>query len=200
MSIRYFDMFAGIGGFRSGLEVAGGFECVGYCEINRYAKQAYETLYQTKGELYYEDATKINPGQLPDFDLLLAGFPCQPFSISGVRRGFEDVRGTMFFEIARIIAVKRPCFLLIENVPGLLNHDKGKTFEVILSTLDNMGYSLSWQVLNSKNFGVPQSRNRVYIVGFLREKCGGEVLSFTQTSGNALRQRKLQSGKADLFG
>ena len=79
MSIRYFDMFAGIGGFRSGLEAAGGFECVGYCEINRYAKQAYETLYQTKGELYYEDATKINPGQLPDFDLLLAGFPCQPY-------------------------------------------------------------------------------------------------------------------------
>ncbi len=79
MSIRYFDMFAGIGGFRSGLEVAGGFECVGYCEINRYAKQAYESLYQTKGELYYEDATKINPGQLPDFDLLLAGFPCQPY-------------------------------------------------------------------------------------------------------------------------
>ena len=193
-------MFAGIGGFRSGLETVGGFECVGYCEINRYAKLAYETLYQTQGELYYEDATKINPGQLPDFDLLLAGFPCQPFSISGVRRGFEDVRGTMFFEIARIIAVKRPCFLLIENVPGLLNHDKGKTFEVILSTLDNMGYSLSWQVLNSKNFGVPQSRNRVYIVGFLREKCGGEVLSFTQTSENALRQRKLQSGKADLFG
>ena len=200
MSIRYFDMFAGIGGFRSGLEVAGGFECVGYCEINRYAKQAYETLYQTQGELYYEDAAKINPGQLPDFDLLLAGFPCHPFSISGARLGFEDVRGTMFFEIARIIAVKRPCFLLIENVPGLLNHDKGKTFEIILSTLDNMGYSLSWQVLNSKNFGVPQSRNRVYIVGFLREKCGGEVLSFTQTSGNALRQRKLQSGKADLFG
>ena len=79
MSIRYFDMFAGIGGFRSGLEAAGGFECVGYCEINRYAKQVYETLYQTKGELYYEDATKINPGQLPDFDLLLAGFPCQPY-------------------------------------------------------------------------------------------------------------------------
>ena len=79
MSIRYFDMFAGIGGFRSGLETVGGFECVGYCEINRYAKLAYETLYQTQGELYYEDAAKINPGQLPDFDLLLAGFPCQPY-------------------------------------------------------------------------------------------------------------------------
>ena len=185
-------MFAGIGGFRSGLEATGGFECVGYCEINRHAKQAYEALYQTEGELYYEDATAINPEQLPDFDLLLAGFPCQSFSQSGSRKGFEDTRGKMFFEVARIAAVKRPCFLLIENVPGLLNHDKGKTFEVILSTLDNMGYSLSWQVLNSKNFGVPQSRNRVYIVGFLREKCGGEVLSFTQTSENALRQRKLQ--------
>ena len=190
MSIKFFDMFAGIGGFRSGLEAIGGFECVGYCEIDKYAKQAYEAMYDTGGELYFDDARKIVPEQLPDFDLLVGGFPCQSFSIAGARKGFDDTRGTLFFEIARIAAVKKPKYLFLENVPGLLNHDKGKTFETILRTLDGLGYNVCWQVLNSKNFGVPQSRNRVFIIGYLREQCAGEVLSFTQTSGKALIQRK----------
>ena len=190
MSIKFFDMFAGIGGFRSGLESIGGFECVGYCEIDKYAKQAYEAMYDTGGELYFDDARKIVPEQLPDFDLLVGGFPCQSFSIAGARKGFDDTRGTLFFEIARIAAVKKPKYLFLENVPGLLNHDKGRTFETILRTLDGLGYDVCWQVLNSKNFGVPQSRNRVYIIGYNREKCAGEVLSFTQTSGKALIQRK----------
>ncbi len=190
MSIKFFDMFAGIGGFRSGLEVIGGFECVGYCEIDKYAKQAYEAMYDTGGELYFDDARKIVPEQLPDFDLLVGGFPCQSFSIAGARKGFDDTRGTLFFEIARIAAVKKPKYIYMENVPGLLNHDSGKTFETILHTLDELGYDVCWQVLNSKNFGVPQSRNRVYIIGYNRGKCAGEVLSFTQTSGKALIQRK----------
>lgn len=190
MTIRYFDMFAGIGGFRSGLEVIGGFECVGYCEIDKYAKQAYEAMYDTGGELYFDDARKIVPEQLPDFDLLVGGFPCQSFSIAGARKGFDDTRGTLFFEIARIAAVKKPKYLYLENVPGLLNHDSGKTFETILRTLDELGYDVCWQVLNSKNFGVPQSRNRVFIIGYLRGQCAVEVLSFTQTSGKALIQRK----------
>ena len=190
MAIRFFDMFAGIGGFRSGLEAIGGFECVGYCEIDKYAKQAYEAMYDTGGELYFDDARKIVPEQLPDFDLLVGGFPCQSFSIAGARKGFDDTRGTLFFEIARIAAVKKPKYLFLENVPGLLNHDKGRTFETILRTLDGLGYDVCWQVLNSKNFGVPQSRNRVFIIGYNREKCAGEVLSFTQTSGKALIQRK----------
>ena len=190
MAIRFFDMFAGIGGFRSGLEAIGGFECVGYCEIDKYAKQAYEAIYDTGGELYFDDARKIVPEQLPDFDLLVGGFPCQSFSIAGARKGFDDTRGTLFFEIARIAAVKKPKYLFLENVPGLLNHDKGRTFETILRTLDELGYDVCWQVLNSKNFGVPQSRNRVFIIGYNREKCAGEVLSFTQTSGKALIQRK----------
>ena len=190
MSIKFFDMFAGIGGFRSGLEAIGGFECVGYCEIDKYAKQAYEAMYVTGGELYFDDARKIVPEQLPDFDLLVGGFPCQSFSIAGARKGFSDTRGTLFFEIARIAAVKKPKYLFLENVPGLLNHDEGRTFETILRTLDGLGYDVCWQVLNSKNFGVPQSRNRVYIIGYNREKCAGEVLSFTQTSGKALIQRK----------
>lgn len=190
MTIRYFDMFAGIGGFRSGLEAIGGFECVGYCEIDKYAKQAYEAMYDTGGELYFDDARKIVPEQLPDFDLLLGGFPCQSFSIAGARKGFDDTRGTLFFEIARIVAVKKPKYLFLENVPGLLNHDEGRTFETILRTLDGLGYDVCWQVLNSKNFGVPQSRNRVFIIGYLRGQCAGEVLSFTQASGKALIQRK----------
>lgn len=190
MSIKYFDMFAGIGGFRSGLEAIGGFECVGYCEIDKYAKQAYEAMYDTGGELYFDDARKIVPEQLPDFDLITGGFPCQSFSIAGARKGFDDTRGTLFFEIARIAAVKKPKYIFLENVPGLLNHDSGKTFETIIHTLDELGYDVCWQVLNSKNFGVPQSRNRVYIIGYHRGQCAGEVLSFTQTSGKALIQRK----------
>lgn len=190
MAIKFLDMFAGIGGFRLGLEAIGGFECVGYCEIDKYAKQAYEAMYDTGGELYFDDARKIVPEQLPDFDLLVGGFPCQSFSIAGARKGFNDTRGTLFFEIARIAAVKKPKYLFLENVPGLLNHDSGRTFEAILCTLDELGYDVCWQVLNSKNFGVPQSRKRVFIIGYLRGQCAGEVLSFTQTSGKALIQRK----------
>ena len=183
-------MFAGIGGFRSGLEAIGGFECIGYCEIDKYAKQAYDAIYDTGGELYFDDARKIVPEQLPDFDLITGGFPCQSFSIAGARKGFDDTRGMLFFEIARIAAVKKPKYLFLENVPGLLNHNSGRTFETIIHTLDELGYDVCWQVLNSKNFGVPQSRNRVFIIGYLRGQCAGEVLSFTQTSGKALIQRK----------
>lgn len=184
--IRTLDMFSGIGGFRSGLERIGGFSFVGHCEIDKYANQAYEAIYQPKGEIYYNDARTIDPLTLPDIDLICGGFPCQSFSIAGKRRGFDDTRGTLFFEIARIAAVKRPMFLLLENVPGLLSHDNGRTFATILSTLDELGYDVAWQVLNSKDFGVPQSRQRVYIIGCLREKCAGQVLAFTESNGKAL--------------
>ena len=189
MAIRFFDMFAGIGGFRSGLEAVGGFECVGHCEIDKYANQANNAMYDTEGEVFFADARTIDPAALPDIDLICGGFPCQSFSIAGKRRGFaDDARGTLFFEIARLAASKRPVFLLLENVPGLLSHDKGRTFATILSTLDELGYDVAWQMLNSKDFGVPQSRKRVYIVGYLRERCSGEILSFTDTNGAALEQ------------
>ena len=187
--IKYFDIFAGIGGFRSGLEKAGGFKCVGYCEIDKYAKKAYETLYDTEGEVFYDDARKIDPNELPDLDLICGGFPCQSFSIAGKRKGFSDTRGTLFFEIARIAAIKKPKYLLLENVPGLLSHDQGRTFAAILSTLDELGYDVVWEVLNSADFGVPQSRKRVYIIGFHREKCAGKVLSFTDANPKTLVQR-----------
>ena len=189
MAIRFFDMFAGIGGFRSGLEAIGGFECVGHCEIDKHANQAYNAMYDIKKEeKYFEDATKINPNDVPDIDLICGGFPCQAFSLAGKRGGFEDARGTLFFEIARIAAVKRPTFLFLENVPGLLSHDGGRTFAVILSALSELGYHVAWQVCNSKDFGVPQARKRVYIVGFLGERCPGEILSFREANGKTIEQ------------
>lgn len=189
MSIKYLDMFSGIGGFRSGLEKLGGFECVGYCEIDQYARRAYEAMYDTKGEIYFEDATKINPDNLPDIDLICGGFPCQAFSIAGQRNGFEDTRGTLFFEIARIAAAKRPALLFLENVPGLLSHDKGRTFATMLNALDEIGYDVTWIVLNSANFGVPQSRKRVYITGYYRGKCSGELFAFSEVNPKTTLRR-----------
>lgn len=189
MAIRFFDMFAGIGGFRSGLESVGGFSCIGYCEIDKYVRQAYEAMYDTEGEVYFNDARSINPEELPDMDLICGGFPCQSFSIAGKRGGFADSRGTLFFEIARIAAVKRPSYLLLENVPGLLSHDQGRTFATIIGALSELGYDVAWQVLNSADFGVPQSRKRVYIVGYLRERCAGQILSFTEANGATLIQK-----------
>ena len=182
-------MFAGIGGFRSGLTRAGGFRCVGHCEIDKYANASYEAIYEPgKEERYYPDATKIDPADLPDFDLLCGGFPCQAFSNAGRRRGFADARGTLFFEIARLAQAKRPAYLLLENVPGLLSHDKGKTFSVILSALDDLGYHVEWSVLNSKHFGVPQSRRRLFIIGYLDPRCAGKILPVFGTGGKALVQ------------
>ena len=186
--IRFFDMFSGIGGFRAGLERVGGFECIGHCEIDPYANKSYNAIFDTKGEVFFNDATQINPEFLPEFDLLCAGFPCQSFSVAGKRGGFEDSRGTLFFEIARVLKAKQPSYFLLENVPGLLNHNKGKTFQTILCTLDELGYGLEWQVLNSADFFVPQTRKRMYAFGYRDERCAGQVLPFTECNPKALRQ------------
>ena len=183
-------MFAGIGGFRSGLSKFGDFFVpVGFCEIDPFARRAYEAMYDTKGELFFEDARKIVPEELPDIDLVCGGFPCQSFSIAGKRGGFEDARGTLFFEIARIARVKRPKYLLLENVPGLLSHDSGRTFATILTTLSELGYNVAWQVLNSANFGVPQSRKRVFIIGYLGEGSSGEIQAFTEANPKTIIQK-----------
>ena len=186
--IRFIDMFSGIGGFREGLTRAGGFECVGHCEIDKYANRSYNALFDTKGEWFIEDARKADPSTMQDFQLLCGGFPCQTFSIAGSRKGFGDPRGTLFFELARLAEARKPEYLLFENVPGLLNHDGGRTFATILDTLDRLGYGVEWQCLNSKDFGVPQSRNRVYIIGYLDERCRGKVFPFTETAGSSLIQ------------
>jgi DNA (cytosine-5)-methyltransferase 1 len=181
-------MFSGIGGFREGLTRAGGFECVGHCEIDKYANRSYNALFDTKGEWFIEDARKADPGTMPDFQLLCGGFPCQTFSIAGTRKGFGDPRGTLFFELARLAEARKPPYLLFENVVGLINHDHCRTFATILNTLDRLGYGVEWQCLNSKDFGVPQSRNRVYIIGYLDERCRGKVFPFTETAGSSLIQ------------
>ena len=187
-AIRYFDLFSGIGGFREGLTRAGGFTCVGHCEVDPYADKNYRRLFDTEGEWFCDDARKIETGRMPDFDLLCAGFPCQAFSIAGKRRGFEDARGTLFFEIARLVKDKRPAYFLLENVPGLLSHDKGRTFHTILSTLSELGYHVEWKVLNSKDFGVPQSRKRVYLVGYLDGRCAGKILPVPGANAASLIQ------------
>ena len=192
MAIRFFDMFAGIGGFRSGLTAAGEFECVGHCEIDPYANQAYNAMYETGGEYYWADARQIDPDTMPGFDLICAGFPCQSFSVAGKRLGFADTRGTLFFEVARIIAAKRPAFLFLENVPGLLSHDGGRTLTTIFSALVEMGYHLEWCVHNSKYFGVPQQRRRLYIVGYLDARCAGKI--FPLQSGDAENLEQLIPG------
>lgn len=189
--IRYFDMFAGVGGFRAGLAKAGGFECIGHSEIDKYADASYRAVHSPKeSEVFYPDARAIEPNSMPDFDLLCGGFPCQSFSLAGQRKGFDDVRGTLFFELARIAAAKRPNYLLFENVPGLLSHDKGKTFAVILNTICELGYCVEWMVLNSKDFGVPQSRRRVFLVGYLDERCAGKILPYGAANPKALIQIK----------
>lgn len=156
--------------------------CVGYSEIDRYASSIYQRQFPTHKN--YGDITKINEGELPDFDMLVGGFPCQSFSIAGQRRGFDDTRGTLFFDIARILKAKKPKLALLENVKGLLSHDDGRTFKTIIATLDELGYDVQWQVLNSKDFGVPQNRERVYIVGHLRGTARPEVFPFAEDGGS----------------
>ena len=182
-------MFAGIGGFRAGLTRAGGFQCIGHCEIDKYADASYRAIHDIrKEERYYPDARTIDFNDLPDFNLLCGGFPCQAFSLAGRRKGFEDARGTLFFEIARLAEAKRPAYLLLENVPGLLNHDGCRTFAAILTTLYDLGYHVEWSVLNSKHFGVPQSRRRVFLICYLDPRCAGKILPVFGTDAKALIQ------------
>jgi len=184
--------------------------CIGYSEIDKYAIKVYERQFNgdnrpnlrngsekiqnnssdtqerkdrtTSGHYNYGDATKIVAAELPDFDLLVGGFPCQAFSIAGKRAGFNDTRGTLFFDIARILKEKQPRHLVLENVKGLLSHDSGRTFTTIIGVLTDLGYSVEWQVLNSKNFGVPQNRERIYFVGHLGNECGRQVFPIIRSS------------------
>jgi DNA (cytosine-5)-methyltransferase 1 len=174
-------MFTGIGGFELGIEQSDiNTELVGYAEIDKFAISIFEK--QFTGVKNYGDATAITARNLPDFDLLVGGFPCQAFSVAGKKQGFSDTRGTLFFDIARICEEKRPRYLVLENVKGLLSHDSGQTFQTILRVLADLGYRVEWQVLNSKNFGVPQNRERVFIVGYLGERSGRQIFPITGTN------------------
>jgi len=205
-------MFSGIGGFESGIQRACNMQstkieqdrqggngnpdevehnvlptsratplCVGFSEVDKYAIQIYKKHF--KEHKNYGDARRIVWEDVPDFDMLCGGFPCQAFSIAGKRGGFEDTRGTLFYEIAKGVRIKRPKLLFLENVKGLLSHDNGRTFGTILSTFSDLGYILEWQVLNSKNFGVPQNRERVFIIGHLGGERRPEVFPFSVPGG-----------------
>lgn len=186
---KVFSTFTGIGGFEVGIRNAAGklpIEVVGYSEIDKYAISVYERHF--KGVQNYGDITKIEASALPDFDCLVGGFPCQTFSIAGKRAGFEDTRGTLFFDLARILRAKRPRLFVFENVKGLVNHDDGRTFKTIVAAIDELGYDCQWQVLNSKNHGVPQNRERIIIVGHLRGTPRPKVFPITRSVGTPNKQ------------
>lgn len=168
--VRFIDLFCGIGGFRFAIErvaekAGASLECVFSSDIDRDCQKAYQANF---GELPFGDITKVEAAQVPDHDILLAGFPCQPFSIIGQMKGFDDTRGTLFFDIARILDAKRPKAFVLENVKLLVGHDGGRTLKKILKTLAELGYFTEFRVLNALDFGLPQKRERVWIVG-LRE-------------------------------
>ena len=167
-SFRYIDLFSGIGGLRIPFDELGG-RCVFSAEIDRDARRTYLNNFGDVDHIFAEDIREIEPRDIPDFDLLLAGFPCQPFSHAGLKKGFNDTRGTLFFEIASILRFHRPKAFLLENVRGLVSHNEGKTFKRILEVLSE-NYDVQYGILNAKNFGLPQSRARIYIVGFLKTK------------------------------
>lgn len=182
MTAKYksIDLFAGIGGIRMGFDKAFGdeIETVFASEWDPYAQQTYKANFDTPAEIN-GDITKIDEKDVPDFDICLAGFPCQAFSIAGRKQGFDDdykgmSRGTLFFDVVRICDLHRPKVIFCENVKGLTIHDKGRTFDVIINTLKNMGYTPLYKVLNSKDYGVPQNRERIYIVAFRNDiDCSG---------------------------
>lgn len=177
--LRVFSTFTGIGGFEVGIDSAARstnslVQHIGYSEIDKTAISVYEKHY--KGVKNYGDITKIVAEDLPDFDVLVGGFPCQAFSILGHRRGFDDTRGTLFFDLARILRAKRPRLFVFENVKGLILHDGGRTFKTIIATITELGYDCQWQVLNSTDSGVPQNRDRVIIIGHIRGSSRPKVL------------------------
>ena len=185
--MKFLDLFAGIGGFRLGMESAG-HECIGFCEIDKFARASYKAIHDTEGEIELHDITRVTDDDvraIGEVDVICGGFPCQAFSIAGARRGFEDTRGTLFFEIARFASILKPKYLFLENVKGLLNHDRGNTFKTIIGALEELGYDVEWQVLNSKNFGVPQNRERVFIIGYFRGQRARNVFPFGGKVENA---------------
>lgn len=220
--IKFIDLFGGIGGFHLGLERANDiirsaqqknskecnnsknkldnrkfFSCIWYCDKDKYAVETYNKNFQTNYEP--TDIRTVSEADVPDFNLLCAGFPCQSFSVAGKRKGFKDTRGTLFFEICRIAQEKKPRMLFLENVKGLLNHDQGRTFEIIITSLSELGYDIEWQVLNSKNFGVPQNRERVFIIGHLRNQCGQQVFPLRQIGSKYIQKGTKQKGQESAW-
>lgn len=174
--LKFLDLFAGIGGFRLGLERAG-HECVGYVEWDKYARKSYEAIHNTEGEWTRNDITSVTDNEWRELrgsvNIVVGGSPCPSFSIAGKRLGFEDTRGTLFFQYANAVKQIQPEYFLFENVKGLVSHDKGKTIRTVLSTFDEIGYAVDFDILNSKYYGVPQNRERIFIVGKRKDLVNG---------------------------
>ena len=191
MSLTFLDFFSGVGGFRHGLELAG-MKCIGFCEKDKFARKSYEAMYDTKGEWFHDDITTIDPTRLPKADLWCAGSPCQNVSIAGKRAGLYGERSGLFFTFVELIKSQKeedkPEWVLLENVKGLLSSGGGRDYLDYLSILDESGYDLEWQVFNSKDYGVPQNRERIYTIGHLRRKGRRQVLPISRESSNHLKQ------------
>lgn len=206
--MTFIDFFSGVGGFTRGMELAG-HKCVGHCEVDKWAEASYRSMHTINekqreyllalpkkdrmkeimkgeylnGEWYADDICRVRAGDVPQAECYCFGFPCQPFSISGQRRGFEDTRGTLLFEVLRIAKERQPKVLFAENVAGLLNHSGGGTFQTIITAMAELGYSVEWQVLNSRYFGVPQHRQRLFIIGHLGNGSFRKVFPITESCG-----------------
>ena len=191
MTLTFLDFFSGVGGFRHGLELAG-MKCVGFCEKDKFARKSYEAMYDTKGEWFHDDITTIDPTRLPKADLWCAGSPCQNVSIAGKRAGLYGERSGLFFTFVELIKSQKeedkPEWVLLENVKGLLSSGGGRDYLDYLSILDEAGYDLEWQVFNSKDYGVPQNRERIYTLGHLRRKGRRQVLPLSRESSSHLKQ------------
>ena len=191
MTLTFLDFFSGVGGFRHGLELAG-MKCIGFCEKDKFARKSYEAMYDTKGEWFHDDITTIDPLRLPKADLWCAGSPCQNVSIAGIRAGLYGERSGLFFTFVELIKSQKeedkPEWVLLENVKGLLSSGGGQDYLDYLSILDESGYDLEWQVFNSKDYGVPQNRERIYTIGHLRRKGRRQVLPISRESSSHLKQ------------
>ena len=191
MTLTYLDFFSGVGGFRHGLELAG-MKCVGFCEKDKFARKSYEAMYDTKGEWFHDDITTIDSTRIPKADLWCAGSPCQNVSIAGKRAGLYGERSGLFFTFVELIQSQKeenkPEWVLLENVKGLLSSGGGRDYLDYLSILDEAGYDLEWQVFNSKDYGVPQNRERIYTLGHLRRNGRRQVLPLSRESSSHLKQ------------
>ena len=191
MTLTFLDFFSGVGGFRHGLELAG-MKCIGFCEKDKFARKSYEAMYDTKGEWFHDDITTIDPTRLPKADLWCAGSPCQNVSIAGKRAGLYGERSGLFFTFVELIKSQKeedkPEWVLLENVKGLLSSGGGRDYLDYISILDESGYDLEWQVFNSKDYGVPQNRERIYTIGHLRREGRRQVLPISRESSSHLKQ------------
>lgn len=189
--MTFLDLCSGIGGFRLGLEAAG-HKCVGYCEYDKFARASYEAMFDTEGEWKADDVTKLSPGEVPYADIWCFGFPCQDISVAGKQRGLVGKRSGIYFNIIDLVKGKeesdKPTYLLVENVKNLLSINAGFDFAAVLSEMDEAGYDCRWQVLNSKDFGVPQNRERVFIIANLRSRGGREILPLSGENAATLKQ------------